>query len=202
MDVRAPGLPLLLTPLASLGAKDELLRSGALLFAVFGVALTWWEGRLLFGRIVAPVAAGLVALSLGWTLTSWQVLPDITGATLALACVVLLTTATQGDNVRWWALLVPPVAALATVVRFGAPLLLGPALLMVAVVRWKVVRRSWLFTAALSLATVAATSLVWLVPGVTGKGTPPLLIFLGRQTAKEVGMLDRLGASSRKSRHF
>ena len=194
MEVRAPGLPLLLTPLSAVGGSDVLLRSGALLVAAAGVALTWWEGRLLFGRSAALVAAGLVALSPGWNLSGWQVLPDIPGATLTLACVVLLTSATQGDKVRWWALLVPPLAALATMVRFGAPLLLGPALLMVVVLRWRVVLRSWLFTAGVGLATAVAVSVVWLVPAVTDKSTPPLLIFLGRQTDKAVGLLDRLSA--------
>ena len=194
MEVRAPGLPLLLTPLSAVGRSDELLRSASLLVAAAGVGLTWWEGRLLFGRSAALVAAALVALSPGWNLSGWQVLPDIPGATLTLACVVLLTSATQGDKVRWWALVVPLVAALATMVRFGAPLLLGPALLMVAIVRWRVVLRSWLFTAAVGLATAAAVSVVWLVPAVTGKETPPLLIFLGRQTNKDVGLVDRLGA--------
>jgi Dolichyl-phosphate-mannose-protein mannosyltransferase len=192
MEVRAPGFPLLLTPLARLSANDELFRSGALLFAVVGVALTWWEGRLLFGRTVAPVAASLVALSPGWSMTSWQVLPDITGATLALACVVLLTTATQGEKVRWWALLAAPVAAFATAVRFGAPLLIAPALLIVVLVRWRVVRRSLPLIIGVGAATLASTMFVLLVPAVTGKTNPPLLIFLGRQVAKQVGYIDRL----------
>jgi hypothetical protein len=65
---------------------------------------------------------------------------------------------------------------------------------MVAIVRWRVVLRSWLFTAGVGLTTAAAVLVVWLVPAVTGKDTPPLLLFLGRQTAKEVGFVDRLGA--------
>jgi hypothetical protein len=53
MEVRAPGLPLLLTPLAFLIGTDEWMRAGPLFIAVVGVALTWYEGRLLFGRAAA-----------------------------------------------------------------------------------------------------------------------------------------------------
>ncbi len=194
MEVRAPGLPLLLTPLSFLNGSDQWLRAGSLFIAVVGVALTWYEGRLLFGRAAAPVAAALVALSPGWILSGWQVLPDIPGATLTLACVVLLTSATQTDRVRWWALLVPPIAAFATVVRFGAPLLIGPALAMVVILRWKVIRRSMLFVSGVAVATLASVLVVWLVPAATGKADQPVLLFLGRQTAKQVGYLDRLAS--------
>jgi hypothetical protein len=192
--VRAPGLPLMITPLLALGAGDQMLRLGVLALATVGVGLTWVEGRLLFGRHVAPIVAALVALTPAWLVEGWQILPDVPGATLTMACVVLFTWATQGDRVRWWVMLVPAIAVAATVVRFGAPLLIGPALTMLALIRWQVVRRSLALVGGAGLSTIVGILAVLLVPPLTGKSQAPLSILFGRQTPKQVPFLDRLGA--------
>ena len=75
-----------------------------------------------------------------------------------------------------------------------APLLIGPALLMVVIVRWRVIRRSLLIVSAVAIATLAGVLVVWLVPAATGKIEQPLLLFLGRQTAKQIGYADRLSS--------
>lgn len=188
--VRAPGLPILLAPTAWLGATDQAIRAGALAFAVAGIGLTWLEARLLFDRATAITAAVLLALSPGWLESAWQTLPDIPGTTLVLAAVVVLTLATRHDRMRWWAVAVAPIAAVATAVRYGTPLLLGPALVAVMAVRWRVAIRSPVVLTLTTLLTAGAVAAVWLIPQVTGSMRPPVLIFLGRQVAKAVPMLD------------
>lgn len=189
-SVRAPGLPILLVPTAWLGATDQAIRAGVLAFAVAGIGLTWLEARLLFDRATAITAAVLLALSPGWLQSAWQTLPDIPGTTLVLAAVVVLTLATQHGRMRWWAVAVAPIAGVATAVRYGAPLLLGPALVAVVAVRWRAALRDPVVLTLTTLLTAGATAAVWLVPQVTGSKRPPVLIFRSRQVAKAVPMLD------------
>jgi hypothetical protein len=189
-NVRAPGLPMLVAPTAWFGATDQAVRAGVLASAVAGIGLTWLEARLLFDRATAIIAAVLLALSPGWFDTAWRLLPDIPGTTLALAAVVVLTLATQHERMRWWAVVVAPIAAVATAVRYGTPLLLGPALVAVVAVRWRAATRAPVVLTLTTLLTAGATAAVWLIPQVTGSSRPPVLIFRGRQVAKAVPMLD------------
>ncbi|HSJ46287.1 MAG TPA: glycosyltransferase family 39 protein, partial [Euzebyales bacterium] len=189
-DVRAPGLPILMTPTAWFGATDQAIRAGVLVSAVAGVGLTWLEARLLLDRAAAIIAAVLLALSPGWFGTAWRLLPDIPGTTLVLASVVVLTLATQHERMRWWAVAVAPIAAVATAVRYGTPLLLGPALVAVVAVRWRAAIRAPVVLTLTTLLTAGATAAVWLIPEVTGSRQSPVLIFRDRQVAKAVPMLD------------
>ena len=189
-NVRAPGLPILLTPSAWLEAIDQPIRAGVLILAIVGIGLTWLEARLLFDGRTAITAAVLLALSPGWLESAWQTLPDIPGTTLVLAAVVVLTLATRHDRMRWWAVAVAPIAAVATVVRYGTPLLMGPALVAVVAVRWRAALRSRVVLTLTTLLTAAAIAAIWFIPQVTGSRHAPVLIFRGRQVAKAVPMLD------------
>lgn len=191
-DVRAPGLPILVAPTAWFGGTDQAVRTGALVIAVAGIGLTWLEARLLFDRATAIIAAILLALSPGWFDTAWRLTPDIPGTTLVLVAVVVLTLATRTERMRWWAVVVAPVAAFATAVRYGAPLLLGPALAAVVAVRWRAAVRAPVVLTLTTLLTAAAVAAVWLIPQVTGSTRPPVLIFRGRQVAKAVPMVDSM----------
>ena len=182
-DVRAPGLPILMAPTALFGTTDQVVRAGVLVCAVVGIALTWLEARLLFDRATAIIAAILLALSPGWFQTAWRLLPDVPGTTLVLAAVVVLTLATQHERMRWWAVVVAPIAAVATAVRYGTPLLLGPALVAVVAVRWRAATRAPVVLTLTTLLTAGATAAVWLIPQVTGSSRPPVLIFRGRLVA-------------------
>lgn len=192
-DVRASGLPLLLTPLwVLLGGTDIALRAGALLLAMGAVVLVWFEARLLLGRRASIIAAALLALTPAWYDSGWLILPDIPGTTVSLAAVVVMTAAVQRDRVPWWLLAVAPLAALATAVRYGAPLLLAPALAAITFLYRDNVLRSLKVITATATATLAAVTVVWFVPWVTGANRPPVLVFRERQSGKEIPIPDRI----------
>ncbi len=193
IDVRASGLPLLLTPAWLLaGGSEVALRLGAVFLATAAVVLTWWVARMWLTRGAAAISAGLLGLSAAWLDTGWQILPDIPGVALTLAAVGVLSSALQRERVPWWVLAIAPLAGLATAVRYGAPTLLAPALLVVCWLYWGSVRSSLLRIVVTGSATFAAVSAVWFVPWVTGANRPPVLVFAERQTGKEIPVMERM----------
>ncbi|HEX6254292.1 MAG TPA: glycosyltransferase family 39 protein, partial [Euzebyales bacterium] len=109
LDVRAPGLPLLLTPTAALfGSSDLALRITCLLFAMVATGLTWYIARLLTDATTAAIAVWLVVIFPGWHVSSWQMMPDIPGAAITLAAMAIILAAGRGDRLSWWALLAVP----------------------------------------------------------------------------------------------
>jgi 4-amino-4-deoxy-L-arabinose transferase-like glycosyltransferase len=206
IEVRAPGLPVLLSPVGMLpGGADVLLngdavalRAACLTYAVVGVGLTWLIARLVLGPSVAAVAAWLLAIAPGWHDSSWQVMPDIPGAVLTLSAMAVVLCAARGARLSWWALLAAPLAGAATLVRYGAPLLLVPAVLAALLLRWRTAV-SWKLRSLTVLAlTAAAAGVVWFVPPVSGSTRPPVFIFTARQDEKAIPALasaaDFLGA--------
>ncbi|HEX6254291.1 MAG TPA: glycosyltransferase family 39 protein [Euzebyales bacterium] len=187
ISVRAPGLPLMLTPMALLvGATDVAFRTTCLVLAVAGVAVTWLITRLLAGAGAAALAAWLLVLAPGWLDSSWQVMPDIPGATLTLAAMAVILLAARGDRLGWWALAAAPLAFAATLIRYGAPLLIGPAVVAALALRWPAVRaRPWRAVATL-VGTAVGAAVVWFIPAVTRSPRPPVLIFTDRQDAKAI----------------
>lgn len=187
LEVRAPGLPLLLTPVGLLFEIAEVpLRTTTLLMAVAGLALTWLIARATIGPVPAVVAVWLLAIAPGWNESSWQVMPDIPGATLALGAVAVVLWAARGDRLSWWALAAAPLAGAATLVRYGAPLLLGPAVLAAFLLQWETVRSSWRRSLVILASTAAAAAVVWFVPVVTGASRPPVFVYAARQDRKAV----------------
>lgn len=191
IDVRAPGLPALLTPVARLlDDSVVVLRSACLAFAVAGVGVTWHVARMLAGPGVAAVAAWVLAVAPGWNESSWQIMPDIPGTVLTLAAMAVVLAAARTGRLSWWALMAAPLAGAATLVRYGAPLLIGPTVVAALLLRWDVVRASRLRAAAVLIATAAAAGAVWFIPQVTGSSRPPVLIYGARQDAKAVPALE------------
>ncbi len=196
IEVRAPGLPVLLSVVGLLPGSDALLsgdavalRSLCLGFAVVGVAVTWGIARMLIGPRAAAVAAWLLAIAPGWHESSWQVMPDIPGAVLALAAMAVILSAARDGRLSWWALLAAPLCGAATLVRYGAPLLIGPAVVAALLLRWDAVRTSKVRGLAVLASTALAAGVVWFVPTVTGSSRAPVLIFAGRQDDKAVPAL-------------
>jgi len=197
IEVRAPGLPVLLSPVGLLPGGDDLLSGGdaaalrgmCLGLAVVGVGLTWLIARFLIGSHGAALAAWLLVIAPGWHESSWQVMPDIPGAVLTLAAMAVILFAARGERVSWWALLAAPLCGAATLVRYGAPLLIGPAVLAALLLRWEAVRSSRLRSLLVLASTAVAAGIVWFVPAVTGSSRPPVLIFAGRQDDKAVPAL-------------
>lgn len=197
LEVRAPGLPFMLAGVVLLTGADGFLATGdatalravCLAIAVTGVGLTWLLARLLAGAAAAVIAAWILAITPGWNESSWQVMPDIPGAVLTVAAMVVILLAARGGRLSWWAVLAAPLAGVATLTRYGAPLTIGPAILAALLLRWEAVRSSTLRAAVVLLSTAAAAGIVWFVPAVTGVSRAPVLIFLGRQDDKAIPAL-------------
>jgi len=196
IDVRAPGLPLLLSAIGLVPGSDALLsgdavalRSMCLGLAVAGVAITWLIARALIGPRGAAVAACLLAIAPGWHESSWQVMPDIPGAVLTLTAMAVILSAARDGRLSWWALLAAPLCGAATLVRYGAPLLIGPAVVAALLLRWDVVRTSKVRGVVVLASTALAAAVVWFVPIVTGTSRPPVAIFMDRQDDKAVPAL-------------
>jgi 4-amino-4-deoxy-L-arabinose transferase-like glycosyltransferase len=197
IEVRAPGLPVLLSAAWLLPGGGDLLSVGdavvlramCLVLAVAGIGLTWVIARSLIGAHGAAVAAWLLAIAPGWHESSWQVMPDITGTVLTLAAMAVILFAARGARVTWWALLAAPLCGAATLVRYGAPLLVGPTVLAALLLRREAVQSSRLRSLVVLASTAVAAGVVWFVPAVTGSSRPPVLIFAGRQDEKAVPAL-------------
>lgn len=185
-NYRAPGLPLFLSVLWWAGGSGASLRAGTLALAAIGVVLLWVWTRSLLGPRAALFAALLLAVTPGYLRYGWQIALDIPSATLGLAAVIAFDLSSRGHRIRPWALLAVPLAAAATAVRYGGPLHVGPALAVVALVRWPAVRRSIPMILSLGMATLAAMAAILYVPAVTGSRVAPVLAFQGRQAAKDL----------------
>ena len=141
--------------------------------AVAGVAITWLIARSLIGPHGAAVAACLLAIAPGWHESSWQVVPDIPGAVLTLAAIAVILYAARDGRLSWWALLAAPLCGAATLVRYGAPLLIGPAVVAALLLRWDAVRASKVRGLAVLASTALAAAVVWFVPAASHRGARP-----------------------------
>ncbi len=187
---RAPGLPFLLQ-LAWLGGPSEVgLRSVTVIFGVLLVAGTWLLGRAVFGSRPGLIAAAGVATTPLIVASSIQVWPDVPGAALGVLAIGVLVFATSGDRASWWILLVVPLVAAATVVRFGAPLQLAIGLGAVGIWRWRVLVRSLPAAGVTAAASVTAVAIILLVPRATGSEAAPLRATAERTTRMFEGFVD------------
>jgi len=176
-DYRAPGLPVLLRLAYEVRPSDGALRMVPLLLAAGLIVLAWAWGRHLVGPATGLLTAGLLTLTPGFHRFAWQLLLDTPGAFFAMAAVLTFTLATGKDRIGTWALLAIPLAAFATAVRFGAPVLVVAGMGAVALVRWRsLLSRPWLSLATLA-GTAAGMLAVLTVPGLTGATKPPLVAF-------------------------
>lgn len=192
-DYRAPGLPLIMRLVLPFGDTDGYLRSVVLLVAVAGIVVTWLWARRWFGPRAALVAAALLATAPWYLRTGTRIFVDAPGATFGVATVAVFALAIGRERISRWALLTVPVAALATLNRYGAPTLVAGGLTVVALAHWRQVLRSWRLVAVVGAGTAAAVGAILLVPAVTGSAQAPLRAFRARQDAKGIGAFASYG---------
>ena len=173
-DYRAPGLPFVLRFAGLVASKDSVMRLTVVAFGGLLILFTWLIGRTLFDQTVGLVAAAGLAFSPTVVASSSAVWPDVPGAALGLGVLAILILSVRHDRVSWWVLTAGPVAVLATVFRFGAPLAIGIGAISIAIWRWSAVRRSVPQVASLAVLTAAGVTAVLAVPNALGGASSPL----------------------------
>jgi 4-amino-4-deoxy-L-arabinose transferase-like glycosyltransferase len=178
-DYRAPGLPLMIGGLGRLiGVHVTTSRLLVVLLGLVIMAATASIGARLVSRRVGLIAAALLPLIYGFSLTATTVLADTPGAAFAMVAVAVYLRDVDAGRLRWSFVAVPLLTFASTLSRFGAPFMLGAGLLGVAVVFAPEVirRRNWSLvvqSAALAVAVVAVTALVVLTEAFTLDGRSP-----------------------------
>lgn len=181
---RAEGLPLVLAATWFLSGSEPYLRSVVLGFGMLGIVLTWAWARFTFGRASGLLAAALLAMMPAYMVWSIRIGVDVPGTALAFAAMVLFWWASRGARVSWVALGVVPLVAIATAVRYGAPVALVPALAGVGISHLRAVRNSPAVTGVTALGSLVGVVGILLVPAATGSHRPPLMAFRSRQSAE------------------
>jgi 4-amino-4-deoxy-L-arabinose transferase-like glycosyltransferase len=126
---RAPGLPVILNLVSRVvGVHVPVSRVVVLCFGCVTIWATWHLARQLANGTVAVIAAAFLASSSGFVLTSSQLLADVPGTAFGMVAVVLFHREMVVGRLRHSMWGVPLCVGLATFSRFGAPLMLGPAL--------------------------------------------------------------------------
>lgn len=192
-DYRAPGLPLLMRLVWPLGATDSYLRLVVLLIGVAGIGVTWYWARGWFGPRAALLAAGLLSVMSWYVLAGFRIFVDAPGAAFGVATVAVFALSIGPERVSRWALLAVPLAAVATLNRYGAPTLIAGGLGVVALAHWRQVLRSWRLVGVVASSTAVVVGAILLVPGVTGSDQAPLRAFRDRQVAKGIGAFESYG---------
>lgn len=170
---RAPGLPWLLQWMWPIGSTEPFLRLAVAAIGAAGVALTWAIGRHLLGPKPALIGAAGLAVTPLWLSSSTQVWPDVPGAVLGLLALGILLWSSKGDRFAWWSVLAVPVALLALIVRFGAPLPLVIGGAAILAVRGRAVRNSWPLLAGMGVLSGAGAYAVLYTSWLTDGGDLP-----------------------------
>lgn len=190
-DYRAPGLPWVLARLP-IGFGEARFRMVVVAFGVLVIALTWYIGRLLAGPGVAVTGALATALSPVHMATSSLVLPDVPAAALGLVPAVVMLLALSRPRFPWWAWIIPPVSAMATWFRFGAPIAIGVSLTVIAVAHWGQIRPQLGRVMLLGAGTVGACLAVLTVPALTGSTVSALDALGQRQEGRNRFLFEAL----------
>jgi 4-amino-4-deoxy-L-arabinose transferase-like glycosyltransferase len=178
-DYRAPGLPMMIGGLGRLiGVHVTTSRLLVVLLALVIMAATASIGARLSTRRVGLLAAALLPLVYGFSLTATTVLADTPGAAFAMVAVAAYLRDVDAGRLRWSFVTVPILTLASTLSRFGAPFMLGAGLLGVAVVYAPDVirRRDWRLlvqSVALAAAVAAVVALVVLTEAFTLDGRSP-----------------------------
>lgn len=198
-DYRAPGLPWLMQFTLSETQSEFSMRVLVVGFGAGVVLLTGGIALMLFDTRVAVLASLGVAMTPLFLRASTQVWPDVPGAFASLAAIAMFLAATSGNKVRWWIVFVAPLAFWATTLRYGAPIPIAIALVVISLARWHTILRSWPLITATAIGTLAAVALVLLAPAVTGSTGSPLDAFLSFRNQKGLplyqGLVDYVKAS-------
>jgi 4-amino-4-deoxy-L-arabinose transferase-like glycosyltransferase len=173
-DYRAPGLPLALQLTWLIRGTEPFFRMTVAAFGALGIVITWLLGRTLFDSRSGLIGAAGLALFSPWLATSTSVWPDVPGAVLGLAAIVIIVFATENERASWWILAAGPFAVAAVVVRYGALVPMGIGALIVMIWRRRAILKSIPQYASLALFTAVGSLLVLTVPGITGSTVSPL----------------------------
>ncbi|MGH8873857.1 MAG: glycosyltransferase family 39 protein [Acidimicrobiia bacterium] len=157
---RAPGLPLLGTLVVGATTSEAGFRLLGVGFALLALVAVAWLGRVLYGRWVGLVAAGLLVSASSFLRRSPEYLTDIPSAALLVILTVFLWRRFEpSDRPGWHLLWAAPLAAAAFYLRYQSVLALA-GLLVAGIVLWGGrVRRGWQQVAA-----TAGLTLLLLVP--------------------------------------
>ncbi len=147
-SLRAPGLPLVIAPLAR--GADAWLKVVVLVAAVTMVAVVHRIGSEVFGRRSACWAAIVFVVTPVLLLSSVALLPDVPGACLSVLAILAIVMFLLKRASAWWFLVMVLAVAAANTVRFSSAVIVCIAFvsLLVAVpsivgqVRWRVVASS------------------------------------------------------------
>ncbi|MGB9345722.1 MAG: hypothetical protein WCA90_06795 [Ilumatobacteraceae bacterium] len=178
-DYRAPGLPLMLGGLGRvIGVHVTTSRFLVVLLGLVIMASTASIGARLASRRVGLMAAALLPLIYGFSLTATTVLADTPGAAFAMVAVAVYLRDVDAGRLRLSFVAVPLLTFASTMSRFGAPFMLGAGLLAVAVVFAPdaIRRRDWILavqSAALAVAVTAVVAVVVLTDTFTLDGKSP-----------------------------
>jgi 4-amino-4-deoxy-L-arabinose transferase-like glycosyltransferase len=127
---RAPGLPLILSAAWLGSASDPYLRAIVAGTGASLIVFTWLLARLLLGRHVALVAAFGLSLTPVLLLSATQVWADVPGAAAAMATFYLYAYGLTKPRLPVTiTVAVPLMVGAATLIRFGAPMVLFVGLL-------------------------------------------------------------------------
>lgn len=201
-DYRAPGLPFLIAiGFRVFGTGALAVRLPAAVFGVALLVLVFLLGLLVVDAWVGAVASLVMSLSYGFTRFTAFGVPDVPGAALGVAAMVVALWAWRRGPLHPIAYgVVPLLAALATYVRFGAPIALGIGLVAVVIfVGWT----QWSDRAA-SFAREAVTLggltllpivLILMVPALTRQSTAPFVAQRRYQEGRAIPVADSVGES-------
>ena len=178
-DYRAPGLPLMIGGLGRvIGVHVTTTRLLVVLLGLVIIGATAALGTRLASMRVGLIAAVLLPLVFGFSLTSTIALADTPGAAFALVAVAVYLRDLDAGRLRLSFVAVPLLTFAATMSRFGAPFTLGAGLAAAAlVVAPDVVRRrDWVLvvqSAALAVAVAVVAAVVVLSDTFTLDGRSP-----------------------------
>ena len=171
-DQRALGLPWLLQFVFPLGETAPYLRMTIAAITAAGVLLTWLIGRYLFSPVIGVIGAAGLALTPLWIAIGTNVWPDGPGAVFGLAALAILLFASSGRTVSWWALSAVPLTVAATTLRYGAPLAIGVAGLVILAWRRHLLRTSRPQILAVALGAAVPVGLIVFTPLLTATRSP------------------------------
>lgn len=164
-DVRAPGLPMLISvPFKLFGASGFVARALVLAFALALLSLIGSTLDLFFARRVGTFAVVLISLCPGFLATSTLAFADVPAIFFAMVAVYLLAR-WRSDPQSRSLFLVPAALGAATTIRFGSLFLVAAALLVIGllVIVSAVRQREWGRVASLCLAAVSSAMVIWIL---------------------------------------
>lgn len=169
-DYRAPGLPLLLAAVGRvIGVHVTSARLVVVLLGLVIIVVTTMIGARLGSWTIGVIAAALLVVTSAFVTTTTTLLADAPGAAFSLIAIAAYLADLASGRLRWCLIVTPVAAFVATLSRFGAPLMVAAGLFAAAVVwtphvlrtrQWRLVAES----AGLAALTAGASAFVLMTP--------------------------------------